>query len=166
MEKQIKLKPLGFKNNYLDPVFIGLGGCGINTIARLEQFNIKASNKILINLPIESKTLLEQLSRELENQDVLIFAGLGGVCGTTLALIVSAIAKLKAKSVGLIITCPFKIEQNRYELAQKVLPILKNMADDILIRENDELIKTYPDYTIEEAFNKMDENLALSFKQN
>ncbi len=183
-------------HDYTDAVFVGLGGCGINTISRLRKAGIKGSSTVCINrlkedLLIEGEDVVNfaLLGRRADSESylcaksslsleeradaenclkkalkgakkVLLFAGLGGFTGTALAPIAAAAAKAEGARVGMVLTYPFALERKREEIAEKALPVLQNMADDVLLRKNDELVGRWPEKPMDEAFRLLDEETA------
>ena len=184
-------------HDYTDAVFVGLGGCGTNTIARLRRSGIKGNKTVIVERfsvsdaaklnNVSYVALLERpadpgyyrlplspderdhanklLKIELAGaKKVLLFAGLGGFTGTGLAPIAAAVAKAEGAQLGMVITYPFKLEKKRREIADKNFPNLQSMADDFLMRRNDDLVTICPDSTIADAFVMQDDALAEEIK--
>jgi len=96
---------------------------------------------------------------------VLLFAGLGGFTGTAIAPVAAAAAKAEGAMLGMVITYPFKLERKRRELADKAYPGLQNLADDFVLRRNDDLVHLCPEKPMNEAFGLLDLKLAEEIKR-
>ena len=189
-------------HDYTNAVFVGLGGCGINTISRLRKAGIRGSKTVCISrfkedLPIKGKDVVNfallgkkaDPARYLRSKSpvsleeradaekclteafkgakkVLLFAGLGGFTGTGIARVAAAAAKAEGARLGMVITYPFKLEKKRRERADHVFPSLRDMADDLVLRKNDDLIEICPDKPMGEAFEILDDELANEMKNN
>ena len=186
----------GLAHDYTDAVFVGLGGCGINTISRLRKEGIKGSKTVCISrlkeeLPVKGEDVVNfaLLGRRADSEsylcaksplsleeradaenclkkafkgakNVLLFAGLGGFTGTALAPVAAAVAKAEGARVGMVLTYPFEMEKGRRKIAEKALPDLQKMADDRILRKNDELFKKWPDKPMDEVFRLLDAETA------
>jgi cell division protein FtsZ len=175
-------------NEYSDAVFVGVGGCGINTVSRLSEQGITGSKSILVNrmgdnhpasvkgasgitidMPLSTRMPLpddeinsfkSQLSEELKGAGkAYIFAGLGGATGTSLAPIAAQTAKELGVEPTIIITMPFEIERTRCEIAKNALSAFQNAPSRLIVRDNNDLVKEWPNLPINEAFKKFDEKL-------
>ena len=185
-------------HDYTDAVFVGIGGCGINTISRLRKDGITGSRTVCINsfpheqpikgddvvnfalnggknafvycrMPISSEACADAEKRIREMikgaKKVLLFAGLGGFTGTTIAPVAAAAAKAEGATLGIVITLPFTLENKRRELAEQNYPKLRSMADDFVLRKNDDLVEMCPKKSINEAFKMLDNELAGEIKR-
>jgi len=184
-------------HDYTDAIFVGVGGCGINTISRLRRAGVRGSRTVCINrfveeLPIkgedvvnfallgkksdpgyyrvpisqEERTVAEKRIREMLHgaKKMLLFAGLGGFTGTAIAPVAAAAAKAEGVTLGMVITYPFKLERKRRELADKAYPALEGMADDFILRRNDDLVHLCPEKPMNEAFELLDMQIANEIK--
>ena len=180
-------------HDYTDAVFVGLGGCGINTISRLRKIGIKGSKTLCISrfedellvrgedvlnfallgkkdkpgyhrVPVSAEERAEAERRVREAvkgaKKVLLFAGLGGITGTAIAPIAAVAAKAEGATLGMVLTYPFKLERRRRELADNAYSALQGMADDFILRRNDDLAKMCPEKPMNEAFALFDAALA------
>ena len=187
---------LKLTHDYTDAVFVGLGGCGINTISRLRKAGVRGTKTVCIarlkeDLPVKGDGVLSfalcgkkadparylrskaPLSLE-ERADaekclkealkgakkVLLFAGLGGFTGTETLPIAANVAKAEGATLGMVITYPFKLEKKRCERAEKAYPEIQKMADDIILKKNDDLILKFREMPIGDAFARRDLELA------
>ncbi|MEM3363999.1 MAG: hypothetical protein QXS93_00630 [Candidatus Micrarchaeia archaeon] len=175
-------------NEYSDAVFVGVGGCGINTVSRLSELGITGSKFVLVNkkgdnhpssvkgaselivdmplstrMPLPDKELgafKSQLSEELKGAGkAYIFAGLGGSTGTSLAPIAAQTAREMGVEPVIIVTLPFEVERNRCEIARNTLPALRDIPGQLIVRDNNDLVKECPNLSMKEAFKKFDEKL-------
>ena len=188
-------------HDYTNAVFVGLGGCGINTISRLRKAGIRGSKTVCISrfkedLPIKGEDVVNfallgkkaDPARYLRSKSpvsleeradaekclteafkgakkVLLFAGLGGFTGTGIARVAAAAAKAEGAKLGMVITYPFKLEKKRRERADHVFPALQNLADDLVLRRNDDLVDLCPEKPMSEAFGMLDSELAEEIKK-
>ena len=186
-----------FTHDYTDAVFVGLGGCGINTISRLRKAGLKGTRTLCISRFEEKQlvqgedvvnlTLIEGMSAVRDHQPpvsaeecanaeksvraaikgakkVLLFAGLGGFTGTALMPVAAAAAKAEGATLGMVITYPFKVEKRRCEAAEKAYPKLQEMADDFILKRNDDLARMFREMPISEAFTLRDKEIADMIK--
>ena len=184
-------------HDYTDAVFVGVGGCGINTISRLRKAGIKGSKTLCISrfedellvrgddvlnfallgkkdkpgchrVPVSAEERAEAERRVREAvkgaKKVLLFAGLGGITGTAIAPVAAAAAKAEGATLGMVVTYPFKMERRRRELADREYPALRSMADDFILRKNDDLVNLCPEKPMNEAFMLFDAALAEEIK--
>jgi len=182
-----------FAHDYTDAVFIGLGGCGINTISRLRKAGLKGTRTLCISRFEEKQlvkgkdvvtfTLLKGMGAVRDHQPpvsaeerayaekcvretikgakkVLLFAGLGGYTGTAIAPVAAAAAKAEGATLGMVITYPFKVEKKRCAIAEKAYPELQKMADDFVLKKNDDLVLMFRELPIGEAFGLRDKEIA------
>ncbi|MFA4982600.1 MAG: hypothetical protein WC588_00110 [Candidatus Micrarchaeia archaeon] len=187
-------------HDYTDAVFVGVGGCGMNTVSRLRKAGVKGTRTICISrlteeqkvegndvnrivlLGTEADPVCYRLSKapissderaaaEIKIQEalggakkVLLFAGLGGFTGTAIVPVVAAMAKGEAATLGMVITYPFRLERHRREVAEKALPSLSGLADDFMLRKNDDLVDRCPKMPMNEAFGLFDMEIAKEIK--
>jgi cell division GTPase FtsZ len=62
------------------------------------------------------------------------------------------------------LTYPFRLEKKRCERAEKAYPELQKMADDFILKKNDELILKFREMPIGDAFAQRDLELAASIR--
>ena len=186
-----------FTRDYTDAVFVGLGGCGINTISRLRKAGLKGTRTLCISRFEEKQlvqgedvvnlTLIKGMSAVRDHQPpvsaeecanaeksvraaikgakkVLLFAGLGGFTGTALMPVAAAAAKAEGATLGMVITYPFKVEKRRCVAAEKAYPKLQEMADDFILKRNDDLARMVREMPISEAFALRDKEIADMIK--
>jgi len=96
---------------------------------------------------------------------VLIFAGLGGFTGSAIVPVAAAIAKAEGAMLGMVITYPFKLERKRTEMADKALSGLSELADDFILRRNNDLVEMCPKLPMNEAFGRFDMKLGEEIRR-
>ena len=185
-------------HDYTDAVFVGLGGCGINTISRLRKIGLKGARTLCISRfedkqlvkgkDVVNLTLLDEKSATHDHgvpisaekradaeksirtmlrgtKKVLLFAGLGGFTGTALAPIAATAAKAEGATLGMVITYPFGMEKKRCEVAEKAYPELQKMADDFVLKKNDDLARMFREMPISEAFMLRDKEIVEEIRK-
>lgn len=95
---------------------------------------------------------------------VFLTAGMGGGTGTGSAPIVADIAKAEGAIVVSIVTYPFKMERARLGKADDGIARLKEVADTVIIIDNNRLVELVPNLPIEQAFSVADEVIARAVK--
>lgn len=154
-----------------EKLIIGVGGCGVNSIVHLKKLGLKGkfmgiSNAERISTHKDSSIEVIDIEdfnlnslKQLKNiSTVFIVNGIGGKTGTSLAPEIAKTLKSKFKVVS-ISTLPFTLERKRCEKVEEFLNQMKENSNEIIIRKNQELIKKYPDITLDEAFMQMDKEL-------
>ncbi len=106
-----------------------------------------------------------EIKEVLEGADlVFICAGEGGGTGTGAAPVVGEIAKsMNAITIG-VVTMPFRIEGARIAKAEEGLARLRQVADTVIVIENDRLLKYAGELPIQQAFAFADELVASTVK--
>ena len=106
-----------------------------------------------------------ELESVLDSADlVFLTAGMGGGTGTGAAPVVADIAKQQGAIVVSIVTYPFKMERARMTKADDGIARLKEVADTVIIIDNNRLVELVPNLPIEQAFAVADEVIARSIK--
>jgi cell division protein FtsZ len=106
-----------------------------------------------------------ELQQMLGGSDlVFLTAGMGGGTGTGSAPIVAEIAKQEGAIVVAIVTYPFKMERARMTKADQGIEKLKQVADTVIIIDNNRLVELVPNLPIEQAFMVADEIIARAVK--
>ncbi|MDR2423194.1 MAG: cell division protein FtsZ [Prevotellaceae bacterium] len=96
---------------------------------------------------------------------VFIAAGMGGGTGTGAAPIIAREAKTMDILTVAIVTMPYKDEgKERYRRAVKGLNELKQHVDSLLVINNQRMYEIYPDLSLFDAFEKVDEVVATAAK--
>ncbi len=85
-----------------------------------------------------------------------IVAGMGGGTGTGSAPIVAEIAKKSGAITIAMVTKPFSVENGRSAKAKEGIRRLKEVADTVIVLENDRLLDIVPRLPINQAFMIMD----------
>ena len=88
---------------------------------------------------------------------IFVTAGMGGGTGSGAAPIVARVAKEKGALVIGVVTYPFAIERVRLKTAQKAINELKNIADTVIVIDNQRLFEVYKNLAMEQAFKVADE---------
>ena len=109
-----------------------------------------------------SRAELESLLSESDL--VFLTAGMGGGTGTGSAPVVADIAKREGAIVVSIVTYPFKMERARLGKADDGIAKLKEVADTVIIIDNNRLVELVPNLPIEQAFSVADEVIARAVK--
>jgi cell division protein FtsZ len=155
-------------------VIVGAGGCGVNSIHRLAKVGLKNCELIAVNSDDASLRTLKgadavllanteadpRIAGKLSKQSIVfVLAGVGGKFGAASALILARKAKERGAGVISILTRPFALERRRYGMADGAIASMRKVADEVIIRDNDSVIKHMPDKTITEALDFMDMDL-------
>ena len=105
------------------------------------------------------------LSQLLDGVDMLfITAGMGGGTGTGAAPVIADIAKETGAIVIAMVTYPFKLERARLQKADQGIERLQEVADTVIILDNNRLVELVPNLPLEEAFSVADEVMARAVK--
>jgi cell division protein FtsZ len=104
----------------------------------------------------------EMIRRIVNSADlVFIASGLGGGSGTGIAPIVAEEAKAAGALVVGIVTTPFHVERRqRMQRALEGLEKLRQVADAVLVLDNNRLLHYVPNLPLDEAFSIMDQLVA------
>jgi cell division protein FtsZ len=95
---------------------------------------------------------------------VFITAGMGGGTGTGASPVVADIAKQEGAIVVAIVTYPFKMERARLTKADEGIEKLREVADTVIVIDNNRLVELVPNLPIEQAFLVADEVIARAVK--
>ena len=90
---------------------------------------------------------------------VFITAGMGGGTGTGSAPIVAQIAKDQGAIVVAMVTYPFALERARVHKADEGIQTLRQVADSVIILDNNRLVQIVPNLPMNQAFLVADEIL-------
>lgn len=110
----------------------------------------------------ESKARLKDVLREADL--VFVTAGMGGGTGTGSAPVVSEIAKEMGAIVIGVVTMPFKMEKARLYKAETGLYELRQVADTVIVIDNNRLVEVAGKLPIGQAFAVADELIATMIK--
>ena len=103
----------------------------------------------------------EHLSQILEGTHlVFVCAGMGGGTGTGAAPILAEIAKEQGAIVVAMVTYPFALERARVNKADEGIQRLREVADSVIILDNNRLVQIVPNLPMNQAFLVADEILA------
>jgi cell division protein FtsZ len=110
----------------------------------------------------ESRNEIKQL---LEGVDLLfVTGGLGGGTGTGSAPVVSELAKSMGAIVIAAMTMPFKMEGTRINKAEDGLGALRQVADTVVVIENQKLLEYAGNMPLAQAFALADELISMMIK--
>ncbi|HEV8290148.1 MAG TPA: cell division protein FtsZ [Candidatus Norongarragalinales archaeon] len=102
-----------------------------------------------------------EIERALEGCHlVFLCAGMGGGTGTGSAPVVAEIAKEQGAIVVAMVTYPFALERARVFKADEGIQKLRNVADSVIILDNNRLVQIVPNLPMNQAFLVADEILA------
>lgn len=97
------------------------------------------------------------LKKEIgENELVFVLAGMGGGTGTGAAPVIAKIAKEQGAIVVAMVTYPFNIERSRLKTAQKGIRELIEIADTVVVIDNNRLLAYAPNLPLTQAFELVD----------
>ncbi len=103
----------------------------------------------------------ELITKELSGSHlVFLCAGMGGGTGTGSAPIVAQIAKEQGAIVVAMVTYPFALERARVTKADEGIEKLREVADSVIILDNNRLVQIVPNLPMNQAFLVADEILA------
>jgi len=159
--------------------FIGIGGCGTNTLNRLVKGNqllpenscnlntaaeylerSLAKTNIVVNEQNVQQTISQIAKQAMNFKTIVVIAGLGGYTGSTFLPIIAKALTSKKLNVIVVMTKPFRFEgKERAAMTEKALNEINGVIakDKILVYEND-LILTSVDKnnSLTEAFEAQD----------
>jgi len=152
---------------------------GINTDA-LHLSITKADEKILIGKELTrglgcggypqkgreaAKESVSELKRAVSGADmVFVLAGMGGGTGTGSAPVVAQLAKESGAVVIGVVTMPFECEKARIEKAEFGLQELTEVADTVIIIDNNRLVDIAGNLPMEQAFAVANELVSTMIK--
>lgn len=106
-----------------------------------------------------------EVKASLQDSDlVFVCAGMGGGTGTGSAPVVAELAKQMGAIVIGVVTMPFKIEGSRIAKAEDGLARLRQVADTVIVIENDRLLRYAGSLPLQQAFAIADELIASMVK--
>ena len=106
-----------------------------------------------------------ELKKVLEGADmVYALGGLGGGTGTGTLPVISKLAKENGAISIACATMPFRIEGARIRKAEDGLFQLRQVADTVIVIENDKLLKVAGDMPLQKAFMVADDLIATTVK--
>ncbi len=112
-----------------------------------------------------AKESIHELKESLKGSDmVFVCAGMGGGTGTGSAPIVAKVAKDEGAIVIGTVTMPFKIERARIDKAEFGLAQLRQVADTVIVIDNNRLVQIAGNLPIEQAFAVANELIATMIK--
>ncbi|PIO06089.1 cell division protein FtsZ [Candidatus Micrarchaeota archaeon CG08_land_8_20_14_0_20_59_11] len=91
---------------------------------------------------------------------VFLCAGMGGGTGTGASPVVAEIAKEQGAIVVAMVTYPFALERARVKKAEEGIQRLREVADSVIILDNNRLVEIVPNLPMNQAFLVADEILA------
>lgn len=99
-----------------------------------------------------------------ENEIVFLCAGMGGGTGTGSAPVVAKLAKEQGATVVAIVTYPFNLERARLKKAQWGLEQLSQVADTVIVIDNNKLVSFAPNLPMNQAFELADRVTSKAIK--
>lgn len=114
----------------------------------------------------ETKATLSELFAR--HNRVVIFAGLGGIAGSSLTLAIAAFAQSQCAPVTCVVIMPFKFERyERADTAKQTLKQLENIPSvTVTIFHNDSLLDTSGALSLTDAFGKINQQIADTIEQS
>lgn len=110
---------------------------------------------------LESKDQIREALLAGETRMVFITAGMGGGTGTGAAPVIGKIAMEAGLLTIGIVTIPFIFEgMAKINQALEGVRQMRESVDALLVINNQELLRVYTDYTVDEAFTKADDTLS------
>ncbi len=91
---------------------------------------------------------------------VFLCAGMGGGTGTGAAPVIAEVAKQQGAIVVAMVTYPFALERARVNKADAGIQRLREVADSVIILDNNRLVQIVPNLPMNQAFLVSDEILA------
>ena len=108
---------------------------------------------------------LQEVKESLKDSDmVFVCAGMGGCTGTGGAPIVAQVAKDTGSIVIGTVTMPFKIERARVDKAEFGLQQLRQVADTVIVIDNNRLVNIAGNLPIQQAFAVANELISTMIK--
>ncbi len=103
----------------------------------------------------------DHLEKMLEGTHlVFVCSGMGGGTGTGASPIIAEIAKKQGAIVVAMVTYPFALERARVNKADEGIQRLREVADSVIILDNNRLVQIVPNLPMNQAFLVADEILA------
>ena len=108
---------------------------------------------------------LLQIKESMRNTDmVFVCAGMGGGTGTGAAPVIASIAKEMGAIVIGTVTMPFSIERARIDKAEFGLQQLRQVADTVIVVDNNRLVQIAGNLPVQQAFGVANELVATMIK--
>ncbi len=108
---------------------------------------------------------IQELKEALKGSDMcFVCAGMGGGTGTGASPIVAQIAKEAGAIVIGTVTMPFKIERARVDKAEFGLQKLRQVADTVIVIDNNRLVQIAGNLPVQQAFAVANELIATMIK--
>jgi len=108
---------------------------------------------------------IQELKEALKNADMcFVCAGMGGGTGTGASPIVAQVAKEAGAIVIGTVTMPFKIERARVDKAEFGLQKLRQVADTVIVIDNNRLVQIAGNLPVQQAFAVANELIATMIK--
>lgn len=108
---------------------------------------------------------IQELKDTLKSSDmVFVCAGMGGGTGTGAAPVVASIARDTDAIVIGTVTMPFKVERARVDKAEFGLQQLRQVADTVIVIDNNRLVEIAGNLPIQQAFAVANELVATMIK--
>lgn len=99
----------------------------------------------------------EMLKKEIgENELVFLVGGMGGGTGTGAMPIIAKLAKENGAVIIAMVTYPFNIERSRIKTAQNGIRTLLEVADTVVVIDNNRLLSYAPNLPVNKAFELAD----------
>ncbi|MFH1786701.1 MAG: cell division protein FtsZ [archaeon] len=111
---------------------------------------------------LESKDEIRDLVRNANL--CFLSTGLGGGTGTGAVSVVAELAKKEGAIVIAVCTMPFNMEKARIEKAEEGLIQLRELADTVIVIDNNKLVEYVPDLPLNKAFAVADELIATMIR--
>ncbi len=108
---------------------------------------------------------IQELKEALKGSDMcFVCAGMGGGTGTGASPIVAQVAKEAGAIVIGTVTMPFKIERARVDKAEFGLQKLRQVADTVIVIDNNRLVQIAGNLPVQQAFAVANELIATMIK--
>ena len=108
---------------------------------------------------------MQEIKESLKNSDmVFVCAGMGGGTGTGAAPVVAGVARDTDAIVIGTVTMPFKIERARVDKAEFGLQQLRQVADTVIVIDNNRLVEIAGNLPIQQAFAVANELISTMIK--
>jgi cell division protein FtsZ len=112
-----------------------------------------------------AKESITELKESLKDSDmVFVCAGMGGGTGTGSAPVVAQVARDTGSIVIGTVTMPFKIERARVDKAEFGLQQLRQIADTVIVIDNNRLVQIAGNLPIQQAFAVANELISTMIK--
>ncbi len=112
-----------------------------------------------------AKESISEVKDSLKGADmVFICAGMGGGTGTGAAPVIAQVAKDTGAIVIGTVTMPFKIERARVDKAEFGLQQLRQIADTVIVIDNNRLVEIAGNLPVQQAFAVANELIATMIK--